>query len=479
MGALSLMGLIGKGLQFLLFAVLTRVFALKEVGIFTTVVTLIWFMSSLTDLGVSHVLVREIARDTSQTGSLVSRGLVITGCAAIVAWVALIGISLAGGYADMPDLLIIVSGLAILGNTLAQTGFSAFRGFQRMEIQAILVSGFQLASALIGLALALTGFNIMAQVINIVTVSIMGALLTLVIVHRYFGSLRVTVDINPCKRLLASSLPVGMLFSYFVLMQWIGLIILGLVRPMAEVAVYGAAGKIFDGTAIIIGSSVLTLLPLMAKAVSESRGKARLLYERSIRLSLAFGLGVAVMFTFLADQVVVTVFGAAYSAAATPLRILGWSLFFATASGPMVVFLASDDEQLKKAMRPLGCLVLGSILLNLMLGSYLGYIGSSLAFLVISCSLFVLSLCVFRSSFGFGLPLVSMLLKPGQAGLVMGMCLWLLHAQHLAVSVPVGAIAFFTILGLSGECKEEPYRSLLSGRRLRFLRTLLIRDNWW
>jgi O-antigen/teichoic acid export membrane protein len=258
------------------------------------------------------------------------------------------------------------------------------------------------------------------------------------------------------------ALPITLLITYSVLLRWSDILILGQVRSMEEVAVYGAAQKTIDLAMVIITSVTGALLPVLSSQWRQSTEATQKIYFSSLRFYVAFGIAAAIGMTILSESISVTLFGEAYQVAALPLQILAWAFFFAVVSGPMGTMLLASGDYLNKVLIPMGIVATGNVVLNLIFAPRWGYLGSAVIFLLTAFATFVVRQWASQFFLDRTYPLIPLLFRPVIAGGGMALTLWGLRNTHLLVSVSVGATVFILLLAVLGEFKEEPYHSLIS-----------------
>jgi O-antigen/teichoic acid export membrane protein len=459
-GALLVAEIAGNTLFFVLFVILSYQFSPAVLGGYVTLTAIIYFASSLTDLGISQVLVREIAKNRSNTSHLLSQGLTTIGGAIISVSLVLVFIAKFGNYPDTLRPLIALTSLAVLGNCLMQVGFSVFRGYERMEIQALITSCLLLISSMVGIGLALAKFGLAAQLINLVTWPMAGAITALSIVHRRFARLSLTLSCRGCYRLFVNTLPIALLFWCVVFLQWFGLLVLGHFRSMADVAMYGTACKLFYAAVMLLGCGVAALIPVMSIYWIQSVDKARIFYNKSLRPFVAVGFGGTIGLLMLADSLIPAIFGATYRDAIEPFKILTFSFALIALGAPVLVLLFSVDGLLKKFFPLLSFILIGNVLLNLILVPRFGYMGSAVTFLLTVCIAFLVSFRIVRACFGKTLFTWAAFARPALASLIMALVLWKFRAASVFLSIPAGLAVFILVLCLLGEHRQEPYRSL-------------------
>ena len=460
--ALTAADIISKILNMAFIAVLARQLTPSDFGGYTTITSLIWFMGPLADLGISQVLIREIAADRTKARSLLTNALLTVGFLTCIAGGLLVVIAAAGNYPASIRPLICLSAFAVIGNTVMQTASSALRGLERMEIQALLTSSLLLLSSLAGIIAALTGQGLPVQIAILVISSLLGAMFVLTVIHLRFVPLQWTLDLRFCWSLITQAIPIFILIAYSVFLRWSDTLILGQLRPLDDVAVYGAAQKVIDLAMVFNASASAALFPVLASRWRVSNEDTKRLYTRSLRFFSAFAIAAAVGLTMIAEPIIVTIFGAAYLPTVLPLKLLAWAFFFQVVSGPMGTLLVAAGDQFKKFVPLIGLVILGNILLNLSLDSYFGYMGAASAYLVTALAIFLVRQVAAGWYFDHPPRLGILMWRPVLAGIGMGSGLYFLRSASIFISIPIGMIIFVSLLAVLGELKEEPYRGLVA-----------------
>lgn len=462
--ALAMADLVVKGFHFALIFVLARRFTLEEFAEYITFVTVVCVTLALTDMGVQHILVKELAGGHGRSQDLIANTLLVSGGMASLGWLMVLCYAGFSDYDSGLRNLLMIAGVAVIGNSIMQTAFAVFRGSERMEIQGGLNVLHQLMLSALGISLALMGFGVKAQVILIVCCSLVIATVSIAIVHKRFVRLHFRFDKDLCLHLIAQSLPLGVLLLSTGLLRWLDILILGQIRDMSDVAIYAAASKVFDGVTLLVACGVLSAVPAMAQLYAANPKKARHLYLHSRRVFAVFGLGAAGGLIVLADSICLVIFGTHYSYAATPLRVLGLSVFFVALCGPMYIVLMVSREVLIRFLPIIGGVVVLNVVLNLLLVPTLGYVGASIAFLLSVTGLFAVSGVMGKVCFGELPSLPRMLLRPSLASAGMVGALWFLRGASLGLTIPLGAAIFVVLLNCFGEFHQEPFYRELFGK---------------
>ncbi len=458
--ALSAAELLGKVLNFVLMAVLARQLTPEDFGGYTTVLSLVWFLIPLSGMGVSQVLTRETAANRARAGLYLFNGLTVSGALGALGALTLLGLT--ARYPPGLRPWVALAALAVFTGVLTQSGYAVLRGLERMEVQALASSALLILTAGGGIALALLGYGIGAQVAWFTAVTAAGALLTLGWITRGILPWEARLETALCRRLVRLALPISVLIVYSVALRWSDILILGQTRGMSEVAVYGTAQKVVDLAGVVSASASAALFPLLAHRWRISSQETRRVFLRALRFFADFGVGAAAGMSILAEPIVATLFGEPYAPAAAPLRLLAWAFLLQVVSGPTGTLLIATGERLRRFVPVIGGLVALNVALNAALTPRWGYMGSAWAFLGTSAGVFLIRQRIAASHFADAPRMGRLLWRPALAALVMAALLWLIQPKTLWAAIPLGALGYLLTLALLGEHRQEPFPDLLA-----------------
>jgi O-antigen/teichoic acid export membrane protein len=441
-------------------AFLVRHLSVSDFGVYTTITVFLAFGSLFADLGVSQVIVRDVAQERDSGRVVLPNAILIALSLAILAWGGLILLAAVFNYSGRVQGLLLVAGAALLFKAVAQLSAATVRAFERMEILAAINSGVSIVSSALGILLLEMGKGLSAQVGLIAASAAVTALLLSVIVHFRFVPFSLTFQAAVSRRILWETLPVAILLGCNIVLTKSDLVMLSKMQTMAAVGIYGASVKVIDFLDIFTTSSLGAMLPFMAARWNQSSTSALRNYQRALRVFIVLGTAVTVGVFMLSGDIVTLVFGASYQATALPLQILIWALFFNFLSGPVGLFLLVSRERLFDVIPyALGVTAL-SVVLNLFLIPRYGYIGASGVRVIISALLFAVKIRI-MGCFLERRPLwLKLAVRPMIAAAVMGVLIFLMRDLSLLLIVPVGALTYLIVLLGLGEFRAEEYKFL-------------------
>ena len=140
--------------------------------------------------------------------------------------------------------------------------------------------------------------------------------------------------------------PIALLLACDVLLRRAGILFLSLVRPLNDVAVYGAAIKVIDMLGLMTTSLTGALLPHLASTWELQIKAGWRAYRYSLRYFILLSLGLTAGTFVLARPLVVLLLGASYAESMVPLQILLLSFLLNFVGGPMGALLLVSRDQL-------------------------------------------------------------------------------------------------------------------------------------
>jgi O-antigen/teichoic acid export membrane protein len=441
-------------------AFLVRHLSVSDFGVYTTITVFLAFGSLFADLGMSQVVVRDIAQKRDSGRVILPNAILIALSLATLAWGGLILLAAALNYPGRVQELLLLAGAALLFKAVAQLSAATVRAFERMEILAAINSGVSIVSSVLGILLLEMGKGLSAQVMLIVASAAVTALLLSVIVHFRFIRFSLTFRVAVSRRILWETLPIAILLGCNIVLTKSDLVMLSKMQTMAAVGIYGAAVKIIDFLDIFTASALGAMLPFMAARWSQSSTSALKNYQQALRVFIVLGMAVTVGVFMLSGDIVALVFGASYQATALPLRVLIWALFFNFLSGPVGLFLLVSRERLFHVIPYALGLTALSFALNLFLIPRYGYIGASGVRVIISALLFAVKIRIMGYFLERQPPWLRLVVRPMVAAAAMGVLLFLVRDLSLLLIVPVGALTYLIVLLGLGEFRAEEYRFL-------------------
>ncbi len=284
-------------------------------------------------------------------------------------------------------LLIVLSGLMFF--TAAFSPQWVFQATEEMKYAAVA----RIVASLIFAALVLSVLNGPRRLIYVPVIQFSGEAIAVAWLwlefRKRYGLLRPAFDFKAWRKILRQSAPIAMEGAFGVVLFNFDMVMLGFWKPASEVGEYSAAYKFINFSSAFVFLYATNLLPLISRARGNPSG-LRQVSDKSLQYTLLISMPLAAGGAVLAQDLIRSVFGTQFSAAAAGLQILIWILPLVTCRVVFRNTLLSHGFQRDL----LWCTFVAAALnagLNLLLIPRYTYLGSAVA-MVISESLLLLLL---------------------------------------------------------------------------------------
>src|SRR5258707_3319381 len=299
-------------LLFALMIVAARVLGDVEFGKFTFALALGGVFETLMDFGIHQVMVRAVARDKSRETKLLRHALAIKllwsgGALALLVltatilrpqWDVRIACYLIGGSLVFRSFMLTIRGV--------------FQGLEHFGWDSVVVLADRGLMLGLGVAALLEGYGLRGLTLAFVVARGVALALAALVTPVRLGGVGFRYDRDVWFDLHRTALPLGFFLVVLNLYSYVDGVMLGYMRTDAELGLYTAAYKVYEGLtyAPLAMSTVLT--PRLSELFIADRAKHRRLSLAGIGASTALGIWVAIVAFAIARPLLVTVFGAEY-----------------------------------------------------------------------------------------------------------------------------------------------------------------------
>jgi len=315
-----------KAIAFATTLVLARGLGREAYGLYSYVLSYLFFFSFVADLGVERVVTRQLAREPGRAGEILGTALVLKLGLSALALAAALVVARALGVPSEARYCIFVAGLGL--------PFSVeliFRGYFQARYQmkyafAVAVPG---SVAFLGVAAICAHLQLPVYALFYGALGIGLAMVTVLLmlaVRQMEGTLRVHWKTMPL--LLRDALEIGLFVVLFMAAARLDHVMLFHMRSAVDVGLYAAAVRLTEAFHLIPDAVLVTVFPLLAGTEQRAPEVFRETYRLSAKYLVALAFGFALGLTALRREVLVFFFGSDFQGAAMALAILSWSLFF-------------------------------------------------------------------------------------------------------------------------------------------------------
>ena len=436
-----------------------RWLTVAEFGTYAFMVSLAFILQRLADLGVTSILVRDMAVEPSRIGELLGIALSLAWavCAAVVMLMTL-AIFLLPVDRRM-GVLTLIMGIGSLSQFQCNCYGSVLISQEENDLQS---SGFILHKISL-LLTVLVALGIRSGLPGVVTAHLLSSIFQWrfnrwIVVKRYVRP-RLSFNIELWKRILADSIPMGATNVVRLVSEQVDILILTALTNLQVVGLYSGPYKLCTGLRFIPLAMVLALFPVYSRAagISGSRAEFQEMYERGARGFLLLGAPVAVVFLCAPATLTSGLLGAHYLAAAPVMRLLGIGVLLLFVGSPFPFLLTALGQQRFLFVSSAIAFVLRASL-DLAWTPVFGFLGPCWA--VIVSETFLIMMWTARLwSMGYTLALGKILWRPCLAGLVMAVIIEVLRARSLISLAPIAiaaaAVYLIVIVKLGAISEDE------------------------
>jgi O-antigen/teichoic acid export membrane protein len=449
--------------------VVPRALGPKGVGELTTAGSATSILLTLVELGLTVLLVRKIAQDSSRAGELIVTAVLIQAVLFLPAVGAMAMFIRLQHFDSEQQIILWLAAAAMLPAILKLPFQSAFQATDNMGLYAATGVVTKVLGSFGGIALVLLGFG----VVSIATLGAAIEAFTLVLNVRWARprfKLAWHLSARRAATLAVESLP---FFANYVIHStylWINVLLLATLTSATVVGWYGVSSRLV-GTLYFLPVIVSTaLLPRFAASFDGRfealQARARPTVELVMVLSLPMAAGAALV----SSPLIALLYGSRFSEAAMVLSILLASVPFTYFNILIWQILVASSRQVIWTKVMAGALFV-NVTLTLILIEYFqsrvgnGAIGAAVAFLVTEGLMSVVAVIILPALLNQSS--VVRLLRAAGATLLMAAGVWAVRTMGLPAEIVVGATTFGALAILLRVVALREIRDLYSAVRTR------------
>jgi O-antigen/teichoic acid export membrane protein len=358
-------------------ALASRYLGLEGFGALTLGMAIVSLVALLTDLGLSTMAAREIAREPEREreilGNVRSLGLGFSAGAAVL----LVGVAEAA-YSGNPEVrrAILVLSLQLLTAPFVGAARAHFQANQRGPLIAI---------GDVALAVAIFGGSLIAYEADLGFTAMVGAVAAgyvaqaVVMTALMPSGLRLTwaARRDTWGVLLRISLPLGATMIVNYLYFRLDVVLLSILKGEDDVAIYGLAYRVLEGLMVLPAYFMLALFPEIAR-LSGQRERVDGIVRAALSVMEALALPLVLVFAVFADDVIRVIADQEFADAAWVLRVLTLALgisYLNGVYGNALPALGRQNQLFRWSLVVLAC----NLAVNLALIPPFGVIGAAVA----------------------------------------------------------------------------------------------------
>ena len=415
-------------------------------GIISLALSLTSIFGVLTDLGLNNLIVREVARDKSLTNKYVSNTLSIKILFSFLTFVLLILTTELMGYTWKVNIIIYLIALNVIFVAFSAIFNAIFQSYEKMEYQAvgnILNAVLMFAGVLIVIHF---NFDILAFGFVYFISGLVFLVFNILIYSWKFALPKMDIDWSFWRPTIKESLPFAVTGIFTMIYFWIDSVILSLMMGNEVVGWYNASYRLILIFAALYSVYMISIFPVLSGLYKTSQKSIKIAYERSFKYMLVVNVPIVIFITFLANKIILCIYGAGYIPSIIALQVLIWAIIFMFINTLSLNLLGSVNKQVIVAK----IVAFGSIfniVLNVILIPYFSYIGSSAATVATELVMLPIFLYVLKKENYVDISsLIKDVLKIIICSIIFIITIILLNQFNLWLSIIISLIVYLTMI---------------------------------
>lgn len=447
---------IGNLVQFLFFLFFAREFGEKVVGQYSFAFSFTYLFSVFADLGLSPYMMREVARDQSETrqifASCLTARLFALGVSALLA-VAIILIFPSQFPKETISIIVLLATFQIFVS-IADVFLGEFKGHDRMGLVALLTIFLRFSISGVGILLIIFQYSLLTVLTCFPIGSFVYLLICIILSFYYFKDYSLKFQSLKLISLFVTIFPFTLTAIFVEALYHQDILMIGFLRGDRDLGIFSAAQRI---VLPLLGALVFVhtaLLPTFSRLYVESQAALIRVSQQWVRYLLLVGLPIATGLFAISDQLILIFFSNSFRHSADVLKILSWTIALGLVAATYSVLLTAINRQTQKVVA-IGICLAFNIFLNLLLIPRLSYNGAAIAKLLTE-GLHLGLMAYLVSKYFTSISIHRVLSKPAISCLAMYFVIQFLSQWHLVFVIPLSALVYLLSLGaLRCYSKEE------------------------
>lgn len=409
-------------------------------GIISFATAISGLFAIFTDLGLSTLTIREVAKDKNKTGKFLGNHGSIKLILSIITMLALIIFVNVGTFDDITKNVVYLIGSSVIINAFGGIFSSLFRAYEQMEYQSI--SEILNASILfVGILICVfTQQSVIAVSLVYVIASLIVLLYNFIVCTRNYGLIHFQADLEFWKYLILTAYPLAITSIFALISFKMNTILLNMLTTSAVVGEYTAAFNLMQALIFIPTVFSTAIMPIFAKLYVDSKEMLAYSYKKSLKYLTIISMPIAMGTTVLSEKIIMFIYGSAYVNTIPILELIIWALPAIFLSYILGTSIASINKQHETVKATFMCLLFSTIGNYILIQLFSG-IGAAMITVLNEVSMVIFYMYIMHK-YGYSVPLGDILTKPFIASLVMAIVIYLMNLE-LFVSVFVGMIVYF------------------------------------
>lgn len=408
-------------------------------GIISFATAISGLFAIFTDLGLSTLTIREVAKDKTKTHSYLGNHGSMKLILSILTMLLLVIFVNIGTFDNITRYVVYLIGSSVIINAFTGVFTSMFRAYEQMEYQSI-AEVINATTMFIGvLVCVFTRQSVIMVSLVYVIASLVVLTYNFAMCTKNYGLIHFQFDMTLWKYLIMNAYPLAITSIFALISFKMNTIILNMLVTPAAVGEYTAAFNLMQALIFIPTVYSTAILPIFAKFYVNSKEMLDYSYKKSLKYLTILSMPIVIGTTVLSDKIILFIYGTGYSNAIGVLTLIIWALpaiFLSYVLGTSIASINKQHETLKATF----IIMILSLVGNLIFIHLFGAMGAALVTVMNEVSMVLFYIYIMHKA-GYKVPIRSIIVKPLIASLVMGVVLYMLNLD-LFISVGLGIVTY-------------------------------------
>lgn len=450
-----------KLIAFFYFSIISKAIGVESTGEYFLALAIITVVAVLADMGVTPLLVREVAKSKDEVFYLM-KGMMAVKMVAIPLAVAILIISpVILGYDVLVSRMIWLGAIILIADSLSLTFYGVLRGLQLLKFEAAGMMLGQFITSIIGIsALYFWPDQLIYLIVALSVGSIFNLLFSASIVVKRLGLKVFIPDFSRAWPLVKLALAFFVASIFTRMYSYIDTVLLNHFLGVSAVGIYAVAYKLTYAFQFLPMAFVAALYPAMSE-VAHSAEKLSQVFSKSIWYVSLLSFPIVAGIFSLAPEIIILYSSSDFLPAVLPLQILIFVLIFIFLDFPMGSILNATNRQDKKTM-VMGFTMLFNLLANFILIPYIGITGAAISGLLSFMFMFFFDWYMMRDLVELNLLDIFKISAPFLfSAIIMSIAvISLKEIVHLFFIIPIGALIYVILIYVLGGLNKNHLKNL-------------------
>lgn len=378
-----------KAIAFVYFALIARWAGVEDTGSYFFALSWTLMFTTITDMGLTPVLIREAAKDKAQTERYLNQTLALKiplTAAAVLA--AVIGAWLFH-IAPETRALVALAAVVISLDAISLTFYGVLRAHHVLKYEGLGLIVGQSVTMLVGLASLKMGAPLTWLILALIAGSLWNALASALIVRKRLGiRVRLSWDWGFAKSLLATALPFALAGIFVKVYTNADAVMLTHFKGEAAAGLYSVPYKLTFAFQFVPMAFTAAFYPAMSRAWAADKKELGVLLHKALWALMIVAAPIAAGICALAPELVHFVYGEDYAPSVLAVQLLILSVVPIFLDFPIGSLLNATDRQMTQT-KLMGMATVISVILNLALIPSYGLMGVVVASIVSHVALLI------------------------------------------------------------------------------------------